>query len=216
MAVVAITVWLIVTGLAVGAPVTVFIHYFLISFPPLTLLAAWEVTRIQHAYEQRFLARQRFLNYLPAVLIIAISLFMCTSGAHTYYKGYFLYRTGQESREHFLRSTPLGDRYLHSAEVAGYVVAHTRSDDEIYIWSDDIDIYYISDRRSALDLIWPLYAEASGSYQQIFGPQTKYIVVGESTLLDQPAWFWQGLTQSYTQETQIGEDVIYRYAGDAP
>jgi len=42
-------------------------------------------------------------------------------------------------------------------------------------------------------MIWPLYAEATGYYQHIFSPKTKYIVVGDSIQAAKPEWLFEEL-----------------------
>ena len=70
--------------------------------------------------------------------------------------------------------------FLHVRELANYVRVHTVPSDRVYAWIGDIESYYAADRPCPIDIIWPLYAEVTGSYRRIFGPQTRYVIVGET------------------------------------
>jgi hypothetical protein len=70
----------------------------------------------------------------------------------------------------------------------------------------------MADRRCPIDIIWPLYAQATGPYQRIFGPQTKYIIVSQINSLPRPAWFIAELNDKYRLETVIAGQEIYRRA----
>ncbi len=97
-----------------------------------------------------------------------------------------------------------------SQKIAAYIRDNTTPDDFIYAWSDNVQIYYLADRRAPIEFIWPINAEAADSYKFIFLPQTKYIIVGESILAVKPEWLNEGLEISYTLEKVIEEHNIYR------
>ena len=94
-------------------------------------------------------------------------------------------------------------------KIAQYLQSHTTKDDFIYTWSDNAQIYYLTDRQAPIDIIWPSYAEATGPYQRIFIPRTKYIIVGNSIVAAKPNWLSKELEKSYTLETIIEDMKIY-------
>ena len=61
-------------------------------------------------------------------------------------------------------------------------------------------------------MIWPLNAEGTGSYERIFSPQTKYIIVGDGSDLPSVDWLDRELTRSYVLETVIQGQEVYRRA----
>jgi nitrate reductase NapAB chaperone NapD len=58
-------------------------------------------------------------------------------------------------------------------------------------------------------MIWPLYAEATGSYVRIFSPRTKFIIVGDSIQAAKPKWLLEELKKSYQLEGLIEDQLIY-------
>ena len=81
----------------------------------------------------------------------------------------------------------------------------------IYYWSGDVQIYYLADRYCPVDIIWPIDAEATGPYQRIFSPQTRYVILGDSYFIPRPGWLYTELERTgYTLETVIQDQEVYR------
>jgi hypothetical protein len=122
-----------------------------------------------------------------------------------------IYNLGLESYQDFLLEgqPAAGPQLVRLQKLADYIQEHTSSSDYIYYWSGDVQLYYLSDRRCPVDIIWPLYAEATGSYQRIFVPQTKYVILGTSFSRSRPDWLYSELAEKYTLEKVIDEQEIY-------
>jgi hypothetical protein len=76
----------------------------------------------------------------------------------------------------------------------------------------EVQIYYLSNRRCPIDLIWPLYATMSENHLNIFNESTKYIILGESNNISKPEWLLAGINENYVFETKIGSHEIFRIA----
>jgi hypothetical protein len=115
-----------------------------------------------------------------------------------------------ESHQDFLlKGWPVtGEELVRVQALADYIRAHTMPDDFIYYHSIYTQVYYLSDRRSPIDTLFPRYAEATGSYQRIFVPQTKYIILDRDR--SAPDWIYSELAKNYMLETTLYNQEIYR------
>jgi len=219
--------WLLLAWIEAGVSRKLFLHYYLLIVPPLSLLAAWLLVRLGSLQNLR--AESGHLGkplgswarmVVPAVLALTIGLaYVYRNGGYLYH--YALYKTGQEPYRAFVLNgwPPDGPILVALQDIADYVQAHSTPDDRIYIWSDDVQLYYLADRRCALDLIWPVYLESSAvpggpadMQRRLFAPTTKFIVVARD---DPPEWLRQGLAENYELAQVIdGREVYQRTAGD--
>jgi hypothetical protein len=148
-----------------------------------------------------------------AVLVAAVLLISASQNSSLYVE-YGWYAAGLQSYEQYLGEGPPdkpGESVMYIQDLAGYLQAHTAADDTIYYWSNFMELYYLANRRCAIPFIWPIYAEASGEYRQIF--QAKYVIMGNDTvfgLAETPAWLPQELARSYVLETVIHGQAVYR------
>jgi hypothetical protein len=213
--------WLLLAWIEAGISRKLFLHYYLLIVPPLSLLAAWLVVRLFRDLGSFPKPSGSWLRIVvPAVLVLAIGT------AYVYRNGGYLvqyarYATGQESYRDFVLNgwPPDGPILVALQDMADYVQAHSTPDDRIYIWSDDVQLYYLADRRCALDLIWPVYLESpavpggpADMQRRLFAPTTKFIVVARD---DPPDWLRQGLAENYKLAQVIaGREVYQRTAGD--
>ena len=206
-----VVLWFVFSIIIAGITRKGWPYYSIIVIPPLVLIAAWEIGQLRRIFSRRFNAMGYFPKNLPvAILLIVI---MIQSGLTNYkqYYHYALYKLGVEMYNEFLtKSLPFGENYVKVNKIVEYIISNTCPDDYIYIWSNDPQIYYLTNRRAPIDMIWPLYAEATGSYQRIFSPRTKYIVVGDSIQAAKPEWLFEELKKSYQFEALIEDQLIYR------
>jgi hypothetical protein len=219
--------WLLLAWIEAGISRKLFLHYYLLIVPPLSLLAAWLVVRLGSVYSPRVgpegLAGP--LRVWPRIAI-PVALVLAIGTAYIYRNGGYLahyarYATGQESYRDFVLNgwPPDGPILVALQDMADYVQAHSTPDDRIYIWSDDVQLYYLADRRCALDLIWPVYLESpavpggpADMQRRLFAPTTKFIVVARD---DPPDWLRRGLAGNYKLAQVIaGREVYQRTAGD--
>jgi hypothetical protein len=216
--------WLALSWVEAGIGLKLYLHYYLLIVPPLSLSAAWLLARLGSISILR--AAPQGLGkpmgswlgiVMPAALVLAIGI------AYGYRNGgylahYIRYATGQESyRDFVLNGWPLdGPTLIALQDLADYMQAHSTPDDRIYVWSDDVQLYYLADRRCAVDLIWPDRLETpvmpgglASTQRHLLAPTTKFIVVGWDNA---PEWLRRGLADDYDLAETIGGRRVYRRA----
>jgi 4-amino-4-deoxy-L-arabinose transferase-like glycosyltransferase len=199
-----IAVWYILSFIEAGITRANFSHYYLLIVPPLALLAAWFLCKMYHDVRNQVRAVSCFVATLLLTLLLTVALSISVALNFNYYHRYTRYKLGLETYQVFLlNGTRWGQGLMRVQRLADYVREHTSPADYIYYWSGDTQIYYLADRRCSIDIIWPLYAEATGPYQRIFSPQTKYVILGESNNIPRPDWLYAELAGEYTLETVI-------------
>lgn len=207
-----ISAWYILSFVEATITRTCFLHYYLLIVPPLALLAAWFLLKLYR--DLRHSSRAAAIA-LPAILLIA-ALVISAIQNFDHYRLYARYKLGLGSYEDFVVRgwNVLGAQALRAQKLADYVQARTSPDEYVYYWSGAVQLYYLADRRCPIDIIWPLYIEATGPHERIFGPRTKYIIVGDSNNIARPDWLYPALAEEgYTLETIIDEQEIYRRTG---
>ena len=237
--------WLLLAWIEAGVSRKLFLHYYLLIVPPLSLLASWLLVRLSSIQSlrdpkgfgpswpapaclgrQARAGREKSLGAWPKIVAPAAVLVLAVGIAYVYRNGGYLvhyarYAAGQETYRDFVLNgwPPDGPILVALQDIADYVRAHSTPDDRIYIWSDDVQLYYLADRRCALDLIWPVYLESpavpggpADMLRRLFAPTTKFIVVARD---NPPDWLRQGLAENYRLAQVIaGREVYRRTAGD--
>jgi len=207
-----VAVWYILSFVEASIARIPFVHYYLLIVPPLALLAAWLLLRIYHDVQNQVRSANRFVAALILIVLLAIIFSISIRQNFNYYYHYVRYKLGLETHQDFLLGgwPVAGLELVRVQELADYVKRHTTPTDHIYDWSIYLQIYYLADRRCPIDMIWPRYAEATGPYQRIFAPQTKYIIVDDSNNSSAPDWLYTELAKKYTLETVIQGQKVYR------
>jgi len=104
-----------------------------------------------------------------------------------------------------------GRKLVQVQAVADYIEEHTSPEDRIYYWSGNMQLYYLADRRCPVDIIWPIHVNAIKNREKIYGPDTKYIILGRSNnLREYPDWLSQNVEHLYFEETEIDGQKIFR------
>jgi hypothetical protein len=209
-----IAFWYVLSYIEAGITRIIFLHYYLLIIPPLALLAAWFLLKLYRDLKPVRIANCPVAPFFLTALLI-VTLFPSFQQNFYYYRLYAEYKLGTGTYQDFLVdgwSSLMGAEFVRVQKLVDYIQTHTSESDYIYYWSGGVQLYYQADRRCPIDTIWPLYAEATGSYERIFVPQTKYVIVGESNNVAQPAWLYAELAKSYTLETVIRGQEIYRRA----
>ena len=204
-----VTLWCVLSFVEAGISRAAYLHYYQLLIPPFALLAARFVVQVYSHI--RPVRRQAATAFLVLALVSAVGVSVALNSYH--YSSYVRYRLGFEPYDSFVRdgwNPHLGEEFTFTQELADYVRAHTAPTDHIYAWSAGIQIYYLADRLCPVDIIWPLYAEATGSYERIFGEQTKYVILGESDLVPRADWLYTELAKQYVLETTIRGQEVYR------
>jgi len=209
-----IAIWFLLSFVETGVSRVFLLNYYLVFVPSLTLLAAWFLSKSYHDARRYF--RQTRPLLAPALLAASLFFSLWLSlqlHADYYYHYYGRYWFGRETYTEFLiAGLPEGAGATMGAiqELADYIDTHTVPSDTIYYWSNLMELYYVADRRSATDIIWPVYVEATGSRERLF--DAKYIVLGDTPLgySDIPAWLSKGLKENYELETVLHNQLLYR------
>jgi hypothetical protein len=118
---------------------------------------------------------------------------------------------GQETyREFLLKGSPFGPQLIQLQELADYIQQRTSPTDFIYYWSEDVQLYYLTDRRSPIETVWSLYVDATGPRQRIFTPNTKYVIIDTSRPDTDWLWLYPELNKKYHLEKVMYGQEIYR------
>lgn len=204
--------WYFFSFIEAGLNRAFFPHYYLLIVPPLALLAAHFAGKIYRGIRSLNRNSSTFVAPFTLTLLLAASLYLSIQQNFNFYNQYVRYKLGFETYDNFLATSwpNEGIRLLQLQQVAEYLKHHTSSADYIYYWSEDVQLYYMAERRCPIDIIWPVYAQATGPYQRIFVPQTKYIVISYINSIPRPSWLYAELVDNYTLELTIEDQEIYR------
>jgi hypothetical protein len=205
-------IWFVLSFIEAGALVRVFrFYYYLLIIPPLALLAAWFLLKVYHDLIQRFRLTNRWVAASTLVVLLTIIFTISAAQNFKFYCHYFCYKVGQETLREFLANgSPFGLQLIQIQELATYLRQRTTPTDQIYYWSEDVQLYYLADRRCAIDIIWSLYAAATGPRQRIFDPLTKYIIIDTSRSEHDWLWLYPELNKNYKLEKVMYGQEIYR------
>ena len=197
-------------------------YYFQLIIPPLALVAAWFLLDLYQLFRQ-LLPKRAVYGALGGLTLWAIGI--TTYHNFNYYAHYAAYRLGQETFATFITDGFAQPNYnlLELADLAQYIQNHTTPEDYVYYWSGDVQLYYLADRHAPTKVIWVCYLGTMESAQQIFIPQTKYIVIPQKVFAAPrqpataspsyhalPVWFDEYLLRDFTLETTLHEQQIYR------
>jgi 4-amino-4-deoxy-L-arabinose transferase-like glycosyltransferase len=221
--------WYILSLIEAGVNRTPYPHYYLLLLPPLALLAGWFVRTAYIYILSQSQSVYRFALTLAMTVLMTLALLISTGQNFSYYHYFFRYKLGLETYQSFLiKGWPAdGPGLIRVQQVADYIRTHTSPSDQIYYWSDRVQLYYLAQRRAPFDLLWPVYATDIGPYQEISDLQTKYLIFEQNTkyiIIDRsqdkpppnrPDWFNANLLEKYVLETVIADQEIYRSLGRA-
>jgi 4-amino-4-deoxy-L-arabinose transferase-like glycosyltransferase len=206
-----IPLWFIFSYIEAGASLTFFTHYFLLLIPTASLASAWLLDRLY------LHLKGKFENTQPLAIPVLLGILILPAIVHSahnnfdFYNSYTQYRLGNKPYEYFVEESFPFDNIQLVQDLADYITARTNQDDFIYTWSGSIQLYYLADRKSPIDIIWPLYVEATGPYQRIFNSKTKYIIIraGEKNY-QTLGWLFEELDKKYELEATLHDYKIFR------
>jgi hypothetical protein len=200
--------WLIISFALAGLRGGGYPYYVLLVVPSLAFMGAAE---IGEAYQRWQAATAGKAPIIMTGFLIALVVGNFAWVNLDLYSHYISYRLGDSSYKDFLYGYKgTGPRSWNAQIIADYIADRTSPDDLIYVWSTDAQIYYFSDRKLPVDILWPVYISVSGPPERIFTPQTKYIIVDMPERLARPEWLMNGLARDYQLETTLAEKDIYR------
>jgi 4-amino-4-deoxy-L-arabinose transferase-like glycosyltransferase len=208
-----VSIWYVLSLIESNVTCIFFPHYYLLNVPPLALLAAWFLLKFYRGAKNQIRTGSRLVALFVPIALLVAALLVSVEQNFTYYFLYARYRLGIGTYRDFLLDgwSDVGPEFARVQELASYVQGRTSPSDYIYYWSGGVQLYYVADRRCPIDIIWPLYAEVTGSYRRIFVPRTKYVLVGDSNSIVRPDWLYTALAEEgYTLETIIEGQEVYR------
>jgi 4-amino-4-deoxy-L-arabinose transferase-like glycosyltransferase len=198
----AITLLLIIMALI---PFAAIWPNYLFLLPVLALPATWIVLKLWRRERPSFNGGQSWL-----ILLIGLSLLLTVEQNGNYHYQYARYKAGFQTFDDFLqRGWPEAEAIFTLRQIVAYVDERAGPDDYVFYWSEKAHFYYLSGRRSPIDVIWPIYVGLTGPVAPIFSPQTRYILVDSKREPSPPAWLYAALAQDYELETVIEGQEIY-------
>jgi hypothetical protein len=149
-------------------------------------------------------------GHIWLTLIAALSLVLTVEQNGNYYYQYARYKAGSQTFDDFLRrGWPEAEAIFLLRQVVVHIEERTEPGDFVFYWSEKAQFYYLSGRRSPIDVIWPIYVGFTGPVTPIFSPHTQYILVDSQREPPPPAWLYAGLARDYQLETVIQGQEIY-------
>ena len=199
LALLSLSVWLILSFASTGLRGGGYEHYVLIVLPPLALAAGFEISsaykRLQNTKSQK---QAKLVSGLLTATVVA--LFFAVN-----FRLYVQFFQNQ-----FTPISTSANPFASNAEeeLAEYIKTHTSPDDFIYLWGNNVQLYYYADRVPPIDILWPDYVGATGSPERIFTDKTTYIIL--ENFPPAPQWLLDGLVRQYSFETTIAGRDFYR------
>lgn len=198
-----LALWMIISLASTGLRGGGYEHYALVVIPPLALTGGYEISHAYQRWQISSFKKHALLGAGIMTTMIIINFFWIN---YELYKNYVSYTSSQ-----IFRKNSAIQYYPDSQQaVVDYIKTHTSPDDLIYIWSDNVTLYYSADRLPPIDILWPFYVSATGPPERIFNLRTKYIILDDIDVLPRPQWLINGLDQNYFLETTIIGKEIYR------
>jgi len=194
-----LVIWLILSFASTGIRGGGYEHYVLIVLPPLALIAGFEISSARLRLQAT--TSPKSATIVAGGMTALIVLLFLTANMKLYTQ-YFQYLTGStnDTKNPFIT--------LNQQKPAEYIKSHTQPEEYIYLWGNNVQLYYYADRNPPIDILWPDYVSATGGPERIFNENTKYIIVDPE--LPVPQWLSAGLTNQYTLETVVSGWDFYK------
>ncbi|MEW5830623.1 MAG: glycosyltransferase family 39 protein [Chloroflexota bacterium] len=200
-----LVVWLVTSVIVAGISRFPFVYYGLLVVPALSLLAGTEIGQLwERSRGERPLA---WVAAVFAIAIIANGIFV----SRQYLGAYLQYRLGNIPEKTFLQEGPTNGRaHLESLEIADYVRSRSAPDDLIFVWSDNVQIYYFSGRRTPAYLLWPHYLDET-AITQALAKKPLYVIVAPKIVFNVPIdYLLREMSGGYALETVTGGHQVFR------
>ncbi len=201
--------WFLLSFVEAGINLELFAHYYLLIVPPLAILAAYFLRKLH----QDLLAANKGVwatAVFSTLLIISLGISAWENGQ--YWQQYLRYKIGDSSLKAFVELgwPSFGPRLTRVNNLAELMAEQIESEERVYYWSEDVQLYYLAQRQPPIDMIWPIDIGASGPPQRIFTPETRLIIIDQKREPAPPGWFMAELAADYELTAQFDEQLIYR------
>jgi 4-amino-4-deoxy-L-arabinose transferase-like glycosyltransferase len=127
--------WIIFSFLGVCFPARFFPHYYIQILPSFSIATGYVLVNIFFKRFQFQTIRGMF------ILVCVISSFLYS--LFVSYRFYFVYKPEEISVKKYQ-----WEPFVETRDLGYYIRYHSHKDDYIYVWADEPEIYYYSDRRS--------------------------------------------------------------------
>lgn len=209
-----IVIWFGFCFVETGISHTFLHNYYLVFITPLSILSAWFFVKFTNDISKAINKSSAIFRKAILTLLTISGLALGILSNYPYlYHYYTQYLPGNESYGSVLEAgLPDGVYQTMRAldEISQYLDKHTEQDDTIYYWSNFMELYYLADRQSSMNIIWPLYVDAFGTKERVF--DAEYILIGDMPLGFQeiPKWFEDSLKANYELEIVLYDQQLYR------
>ena len=201
--------WYLLSFVEAGINLELFAHYYLLIVPPLAILAAWFLRKLH----RDLLAAKRGrvgTAVFATLLFIALGVSVWENGS--YWQHYLRYQAGELSAAQFIEHgwPGFGPRLTRAANLAAFVAEQSEPYENIYYWSEDVQLYYLARRMAPIDMIWPIDIGASGAPQRVFIPKTRLVIIDERREPPPPDWFLAELQANFQPIANFDEQQVYK------
>lgn len=202
-----LAVWFFTSIVAAGFSTFPFPHYVLLILPPISILCAYELPKLFERQSTFSLQTRSTIYAILSILVIGNILL----SAKPYLQGYYLFRSGQISyREFILEDVWTGKMNIEAEDVAKYIRQNSSPDDKIFCWAIHANIYYMADRRSSSEFLWPAYFKKLPDPERIFTMAPAFIVY-DPKIGEMPDWLSKNIAKFYKYDKTIDGIHIFRY-----
>jgi len=162
-----IFIWSMLTLFATLLSSRPYPHYWLQTFPPLSLLLGYLFTRSKHI--------EKAFAIIPVAMLIA-TLFIFHVGIYGtggYYKNFLEFATKKISTDEYRQrfNSLMHDTYT----TAEYIKKTTTPTDRLFIWGDDPMLYALADRLPVGRFTVAFHIKDFKAYDETFNAFTKYM-----------------------------------------
>ncbi|WP_420641766.1 ArnT family glycosyltransferase [Candidatus Leptofilum sp.] len=201
-------VWYLLSFVEAGLKLELFAHYYLLIVPALALLAAWFLRKL---YRDLVGAGKVRLGTAVFTMLLFVAILVSLFENSKYAANYLRYQRGQQTVAQFVEMgwPGFGERLVRADELSTYVKHNSEPEDHVYYWSQDVQLYYLAERQSPVDIIWPYDLEAVQNLEALFTPQTRLVIIDERREPAPPDWFMAELSTKYQQIAHFDEQLVY-------
>jgi hypothetical protein len=202
-------IWYLLSFVEAGLKLELFAHYYLLIVPALSLLAAWFLRKL---HQDLVAAGKVRVGTAVFAGLLFLTMVVSVIENASYHILYFRYLRGDVSQAQLIEDgwPGFGNRLVRATELAAYIVQQTEPTDQIYYWSQDVQLYYLAERQCPVDIIWPYDLEATQNLNALFGPQTRLVIIDQLREPSPPDWFMAELAANYSLAAEFDEQIIYR------
>ena len=202
-------VWYLLSFVEAGLKLELFAHYYLLIVPALSLMAAWFLRKLYH---DLMVAGRRWIGTAVFTTLLLTAIVVSVIENQAYLGNYFRYQLGQQTVSQFVEVgwPGFGERLVRAEKLSDYVNKSLGAEELIYYWSQDVQLYYLAERQSPVDIIWPYDLEAAQNLDALFAPQTRLIIIDERREPKPPNWFMNDLLASYELIAQFDDQLVYQ------